>query len=270
MSSARQFGLTVTGSSGKQELVLCPFHEDKRASAWWHPQKELFYCAVCGFGLNAQQLAFRLGLELDEIAGDENFLPDFDLMDDTPYLDLGHADYHTPYYQNRGINAASCLRYGARFKASKPAAAVLPITNLQGHIVGAQYRYLDPEESGTRYRTMGLVQPVWPMHLLYELNPFYPLLLVEGVFSAMRLYTCGVPNAFALMGAKANQEIVDTLRSFECIFLYDNDSAGRRACEKMRHLNPLHHSFVISPSPDDMSEEEIKNLTHRLEKRLAL
>jgi hypothetical protein len=264
MSSARQFGLTVTGSSGGQELVLCPFHLDRHSSAWWNPTKELFYCAVCGFGLNAWQLANRLGVEYEEVIEWNAELGDLYLVDDEPVWELGQLVYHD-YFRERGIHEKVINAYGVRWKNAEPRGAVIPLTSLSGEIVGVQYRFQDEVTAGTRYKIHGKVPPVWPMHKLKDLHNGCPILLFEGVWSAMRVATwllrhphINLPT-FALLGAKANEEIVETLSPFNAVYLYDADEAGSRACKKMKELAPLSHSF-ITMSPDDMRDGEIENL----------
>jgi DNA primase len=58
---ARAVGLEVTGTSGGEELVVCPFHDDHNASATWNPKSDLFYCFTCGEGMNLEQLLRRTG-----------------------------------------------------------------------------------------------------------------------------------------------------------------------------------------------------------------
>lgn len=277
MTSARNLGLTVTGSSGREELVLCPFHSDKTSSAWWNPDKELFYCAVCGIGLNLVQLASRLNVALDEIASNANEnIQDYNLMVETPHYDLGEVKYH-PYFEKRKIDRQVFYMYGARFKDSIPIAASFPIYDLTNKVVGVQYRYLNPEETGTRYRTFGEVQPVWPMHELKWLVTTKTVIVTEGVFSAMRLSSHLYHNesstinliVLATMGAKANSKTLALLNPFKSIFLYDNDNAGRRACKKMRELAPLGHAYVLSTSPDDMNNTQLYELVDKVEKLYA-
>lgn len=269
MTSASAFGLSVEGTSGGEELVLCPFHDDRKASAWFHPKKELFYCAVCNMGLNGRQLAARMGLEYEGIKayGDEE-PPDFDLYDSSPPLELGE-EFYAMYMSQRGVKHSTCIEYGVRWKGGPSPAAVFPITTLGRVIVGAQYRYEKPELEGTRYRIIGDVTPVWPMHNLYALAPGSLLVVTEGVFSALRLHSFMEKNGvtgiypFALMGAKANTRILQLLSHLKPFFLYDKDDAGYKACTKMRSLGSDVRAFVTK-SPDDMSEGEMSILLNNL------
>lgn len=265
MTSARSFGLTVTGTSGGQELVLCPFHPDRHSSAWWHPTKNLFYCAVCGFGLNAQQLAKRLGVEYEEVIEWSAEPEEYNLVDESEPWNLGGDIYHD-YFRERGIHEKVIKEYGLRWMNTEPKGAVILLTSTRGEVQGVQYRYQDADRAGTRYKTYGKVPPVWPMHKLIEKRVNTPLLIVEGVWSVLRLETFNynhpeiIPfRPFALLGAKANEEIVNVLKPFRPLYLYDADEAGKRACKKMRELDPLTPCFV-SKSPDDMKDNEIAQL----------
>lgn len=103
-TSAKQLGLTVTRMSGEDELVICPFHEDRNASAWFSPKKELFFCSVCGVGYNLRQLVKLLDLvweDIDDYEPDEE--PVYNLIDNEAYILRGVKTYH-PYFEQRGIS----------------------------------------------------------------------------------------------------------------------------------------------------------------------
>lgn len=267
MTSARAFGLVVEGMSGGEEMVLCPFHNDTHASAWFNPRKELFFCAVCSIGLNAVQLCQRLGIER-EVELEEREPEDYNLIDDTPVLDLGKPIYHE-YFKQRGVMIPTAAHYGLRWKYNEPQAAVLPLTGLKGETLGAVYRYLEPDRAGTRYKKMGFTTPVWPMHHLKGLESMETLIVTEGAWSAMRLhsyfYTMGWKTTIvSLLGAKANQVIVDLLEPFDVFYLYDGDEAGKKACMKMRNLSPMSHAYTLSISPDDMTDEQLTEMLEKL------
>lgn len=273
MTSSKAFGLSVMGTSGGEELVLCPFHNDSNASAWFNPDKMVFYCAVCGFGLNAQQLIERLSLdiELDDLEEDSE-PKDYQLMEDNYLFPLGEFSYHS-YFAERGVHPEIAHLYRLHFRYEEPQAAVMPLTNLNADVVGVQYRYLDAIKAGTRYKTMGQVPPLWPMHFLKDYNRPDPLFVVEGAFSAMKLasyfYEMGLYRpCFALLGAKANQRIVDVLNGLPCIVLYDNDKAGIAASAKLRRFCPSGNIFNVSISPDDMDKRQLNQLMRKLHERI--
>lgn len=266
MISARVLGFEVARVSGGEEIIACPFHDDRTPSAWFNPRKGLFYCAVCNLGLNIAQLSDRLhlDLELDWYEEDDN-VEDYNLLTPNEPLELGTAQYHE-YFIMRDICEQTIQRYEVRWKYSKPEGAALAITDYVGNTMGVVYRYLNPEETGTRYQIKGNLYPVWPMHLLQYSGENDLVIVSEGAFSAMRIDSYAYERmgvhigSFALLGAKATQKIVDTLSSYKVVILYDNDNAGKNACTKMRRLAPHFHSYVLPKSPDDMDNAEVKKL----------
>jgi DNA primase len=259
---------------GKEQLVRCPFHHDTTPSATFNTDKELFYCFTCGFGLNGAQLAERLHLEeKPESNQDESEPEDYDMSNLSDTYDIGYASYEHPYLAKRGVSPVVAGQYRVGYKDSLPQAMVMPITALKGNVVGAQYRYLEPSMSGARYKTFGKVTPLWPMHML---NGMMEIVVVEGAFSAMRMstyltsrFSAFVP-VFATLGAKANQEIVDTVRPLVSVFLYDNDKAGRTACLKLRKLYPTVNAWTLNTSPDDMNDEQIEELMEKMIDRIGM
>src|SRR5687768_6517543 len=273
MSSARDFGLEVRGMSAGEEIVLCPFHSDGKPSAWFNPKKNLFWCAVCNLGLNAYQLADRLGVDYDDDSEVFYEPEDYDLVGEEERFDLGTTHY-SDYIFNRRISVLTMNYYDVRWIEEPYQAAVLPITNVVGAIQGVQYRFVNPEKSGTRYKTYGQVAPVWPMHHLNRFREGQLLVVTEGAWSAMRLHSWSLKKdrplvrAVALMGAKANTAIVDALRPFTPVYLYDGDHAGKNACAKMRQLSPTSFCWTVSVSPDDMSEDDIQTLIDKIREKV--
>lgn len=277
--SARQLGLTVTRMSGMDELVICPFHEDRNASAWFSPKKELFFCSVCGVGYNLRQLVKLLDIICEDIIDNDerDDEPVYNLIDDEAYILRGVKTYH-PYFGQRGISQVVAERYGLRWDSSVEA-AVLPITDAHGKENGCLLRYLYPEHHGTRYRFLGDTSAIWPMKFLPLDSYDNDMIVTEGGWSAMRLSTWieriqqdWMPQfyVYSLLGAKANGIISQLLsyRKGSVIFLYDNDRAGRRACQKMRRLMPQAHCYTLSKSPDDMDDDEIEELLTKLNNRV--
>lgn len=269
MVSAKDFGLQVTGGSGDEEYVLCPWHSDHSSSASFNRKKGLFYCYVCNLGLNTVQLQKELGTDLELEPDWSGKMPDdYDLLEETKTFELGEELY-APYFADRKIPHRTIMRYQVRWSESQ-GAAVLPLTSLRGKVQGVAYRFL---EGTTRYLVQGKPTPVWPMPLLVGIPRGTPLLVTEGAWSAMRLaafFEFEPFLALALLGAKANDAIVNTLRSFRVTFLYDGDRAGERACRKMRRLFPTANSWTLSTSPDDMTKDQLVDLFQKLEEKGAI
>lgn len=266
MISATDLGLEVVKSSGGEELVLCPFHSDRKPSSWFDPRKGLFWCAVCNIGLNVRQLCEKLNLQFDEVeayASETTGLEDLQLVDEVGNLDLGVELYHD-YMRDRNISQHTISSYGVRWREF-PQSVVFPIRNSLGRVIGASYRYLS---GPTRYRIIGEPTPVWPLPMLSENHTGGVVIVTEGAFSAMRLSQFTADFVLCLLGAKANRKVIETLRPFRAIFLFDGDSAGRRACLRMREDNPLAQAYTLSKSPDDMEDSELIQLVQKIEAKI--
>lgn len=272
MTSARDFGIVVVRTSGAEENIICPFHADSSPSASFNKAKGLFYCYVCGVGYNVSQLAEKLSIDLEEVEDGVEVLTDYDFISEDTPLELGEkvhfAKFSYEYFRKRNITPYTCSTYNLHFKEGSFPAAVFPVNNLRGDLIGAVYRFIDPK--GNRYVKVGQMTPVWPMFFLLTLKESQSIIVCEGVFSALRLHSffSGGYKYFpvlCLFGAKANQQIVDTLAPFRPIYLYDHDRAGITACKKMRQISPTSHAFTLSIAPDDMNDRQLIDLGVRLD-----
>lgn len=268
MLSAKTLGLTVVGNSGGHSLVLCPFHNDRRPSAWYNERKGMFYCAVCGFGVNQVELARKMGLDPDLIADmeaevDDYEPPDFSLIPDDVSINwYGSKGYH-PYFEVRGITANTAQLYGMRYHEN-PEAVAFPIMTPNGtFLIGSVVRYIDTAKTGTRYKKYGKITPYWPREHNKDVA-----IICEGGFSAMRMSKYRNEEqefCYAMFGARCNQELIDATWHFDkVVFLYDDDIAGERACHQMRKLNPTANSYTLSKAPDDMSTTELTYLWDKI------
>lgn len=263
MSSARDFGITVVRTSGAEENVICPFHADSSPSASFNKTKGLFYCYVCGVGYNISQLAEKLCIDMGDLDDEMEVLSDYDFVSgDTP-LEIGERVEWHKYYWERKVSGITCFTYDLHFKEGSFPAAVFPVKSLKGEVIGAVYRFTDPK--GNRYVKVGQMTPVWPMPFLKTFREGQPVIVCEGVFSALRIHSFFSDihshlAALCLFGAKANQQIIDTLNPFRPVYLYDHDQAGIKACKKMRQLSPTSLAFTLSTAPDDMTDEQLEDL----------
>ena len=151
---------------------------------------------------------------------------------------------------------------------------VVPIHNREGQLVAYMGRWPgDPPPGEPRYKL--------PKGFLKSLELFNahravehcgtPLILVEGVFSAMKIHQAGFPRVVALFGSSlsdAQEDLVARmLNGIDHILLsLDSDEAGTKATEEI--LPRLgRHAFVQTVSyanqdvaPDEMTTEAIVDL----------
>jgi DNA primase len=201
-------------------------------------------------------------LEIGDIGATSYELEDFNLISEVVELPRGEVK-ETAYTRSRRISYSTLAAYGVQATADS---IIFPFTDLRGKVTGTMSRYTDPEKVGTRYKIHGKRQPLWPMHWLKEratLNS--EVVVVEGAWSAMSLYQWDHYFVLSLMGAKAGAEIVEILAPFQTVYLYDDDVAGRNACKKMRRLG-VERAYVLPVAPDDMSVEQLEELTGKLDK----
>lgn len=263
MFDIRALGISVVKVSGGEEMVLCPFHRDSNPSAWFDPRKGLFWCAVCNLGLNYEQLCRRLKIEPEDLepSESEGRIPDYDLFEDTlgPLLSGGSLiPQGIDYVSRRGISGEAAQLYGLEWSEEQKA-VMFPITNMLEERIGAQYRYTSPT-SPTRYRKIGEMTPLWPLHWLRLLDPSKPLLVTEGGWSAMKISSQNSGRILSLLGAHAPNSLKDLLAPFSPVFLMDDDRAGRNAAAKLKKLNPLWRVFTLPTAPDDLEPEDIRAL----------
>ena len=264
MLSARQLGLEVYKSSANEDIVRCPWHDDRTPSATYNKSKGLFYCFTCGTGYNTEQLAEKLDIDLDDNEDALGLLEDYDLLVHHSSLEIGYPiRKEVPeYVAKRGISLETCIAYDLHYKEGAIPSVVMPVRNLRGELVGATYRFID--KVGYRYIKMCQTTPIWPMPFLHKYKEGESIIVTEGAWSAMKIHSFfGEIYPVALLGAKANHQILDILAPFRPIFLYDNDTAGIRACRKMRKLSPLVKAYTLTTSPDDMDKEQLWDLIYR-------
>lgn len=270
MISAKHLGLEVVRVSAGEELVKCPFHKDNRPSAWFRTDRGLFWCSVCQKGMNTGQLVAALGLDLDlnELLSEYAWeIPDLDLVSESVDLPYGTPGFF-PYMKARGIIQEVAQLYSLEYSVVSRS-IVIPFFDMFGIRIGTVQRYISPEAAGMRYKKTGTMVPVWPLPFLANFKTRDTFIVTEGPWSAMRISTVSIKRgargiAFSLFGAKANQEIVDVLSPFNPVFLYDNDTAGRNACRKMRSLAPHWNSYTLAKAPDDMNDVEIAELLEKV------
>lgn len=282
MTSITAFGLSPMGTSGGEQLLICPFHNDRSPSAWWNPIKDVFYCAVCGYGLSARQLAQKLGLNPDDFAEEEeefgSELFDYDLTEiDVDYMDtIIQYDEYPDYMQERNISreAMKLMKVGMLHSLTASSHAIhFNMTTVLGRRTGYVHRLILGSRDGRRYQKVGKMQPLWPAERLATMPVAIPFLVFEGPFSAMRNTSYWLEkgietNSFAMMGAHYNIGLVDMVRNLKPIFLYDHDKAGINACYQMRKILPSAPSFTLPISVDDMDDKQIENMHLKLMRKL--
>lgn len=252
----RAVGLDVVGTAGGEELVKCPFHDDKRASASWNPKSNLFYCFTCGFGMGIHELLKRTKSSIDAEAFIEErseHVVELDLSRPEAFRDSFGGMFYNDYLRARGVSEQVCIDYGVTVSADE-SKILFPVVNTYSKTLGRISR--STYETSTRYIKVGEQFPIWPMDHLVGLCYGEYIIVTEGLFSCLRIASVDKRiEVVSLAGAKANSGIVATLSSFNPIFIYDRDKAGIRAAKEMKRMKPEWTVLTSDPAPDDMHED---------------
>lgn len=268
-------GLSFT-YSGNDLLIKClnPEHEDKSPSLRIDKHTGIGHCFSCGFKLsifkyfdvinNFQDIkVFKIKEKIQKIYSDSVGL-------DFP---SGFSLYNKEY---RDISTQTLNHYEAFTHKDFENRIVFPLRDLTGKIRVFIGRHLY-SDVGKRYdvKPSGIPLPFFP----YDFKVINgTVILVEGIFDALKLIDNGIPNVVAIMGlqtinAKNYKEKIAPFKLMganKIIVLFDGDIPGRKQTEILLPL--LQSENLIADSidlPDDMdpgsmSTEEIEQLKKML------
>lgn len=237
--SARSLGLSVAGSSGNDELIVrCPFpeHDDRSPSASFNSAKGVIYCFGCGQSATANQVADLTGgyVQITNTPDTAKRIPE-NLW---RQLLRNNFAYRNEYLSKRYVSDDLVTKFGIRANANSiifPFRKNSPFTE---DIVGVQIRQFTKRP---KYLTFGEKVPLWPLDAKY--NTLEPLIICEGIFSALRLIEFGY-QSYATLGAMIKTDAKDYLRKYtKVIGIFDDDKAGYLACGRLLKLAP--HSKVL-------------------------
>lgn len=169
----------------------------------------------------------------------EKFPPEFlDRFPSLLALDMDERSIKiVDYLVMRGIARSVIDEFGVRFDAHvRTPTMIFPLTNEAGVIQVLRARTLAKSLYTINGRVLGYPKLVLPTinstgcwFGRHRVNPFQPVIIVEGEIDAMRLVTLGKSNVVASCTANVSQSQVNTLDIHSIILGYDNDMAGRRA-----------------------------------------
>jgi DNA primase len=185
-------------------------------------------------------------------------------------------DTHHCFFQQRGLSAHTLQRFEAGVwhgRGFLEGMAAVRLFDLRGLPLGYAGRRLDSEAA----RRHGKWK--WPSAFpksttLYNWHRAWPqaergLIVVEGVWSVMKLAQAGFPNAVALGGTAVSATQAGWLRgASRLVLILDGDSAGRDAMTRLeaRHLHPKLQTIALPPGvdPADLPEQKLRQLLSTL------
>jgi len=242
--------LDVKSVRGDEVLALCPFHGDSKPSFYLNLRKAVYYCWGCeakGYvGEKAKPDPQKVSHKaFDELIGRlyvNEYVEPFDLPGDYTCMkrfDIDNSMFWKYAVVTRKIKPHILRRFrlGYCYGGDYEGCVIVPLevgfaarsalSEVMTRVIrGRDERYLYP---------LGL--PIKKLMFNFQKHAKI-LILVEGVFDALRLISYGF-EATAMFGAKISYEQVKRLceaDAVEVVLAYDGDEAGERASLKAYNL----------------------------------
>lgn len=265
--SFAQNHLDVGTRSGNEVMVRCVFHDNPNSrSMQFNVEKGLWNCFSCGEGGGIKKLSRRLGIriaeepgaELNTLIGKLNSLRSQSTgevqLTVLPEDHLTRYDFPTLYWgpcsDDRRKPTGCTKSEGCKFHRwltpetidvfdlgydPMENAAIIPIRNFSGGLIGVIKRYLDPDvEFRYRYPKGFKRSTAFFGSWLVDHDPSDTVVLVEGSIDAIKVQQAG-HMAVAQYGSSITPEQVRLLLKMgvqRIVQMYDNDKAGRKAAEQ--------------------------------------
>ncbi len=295
------YGIDWLRKTGDELRGRCPIHAQAKGERAFHIslEKNVFNCFSCGAkgsqidfcmameGISVRAAALKmqewfLKGELDQRAHKKRAQPSpakarqqpekpADSVINPPLgfklrVDSGHE-----YGQQRGFSKELLQQFGAGFCLSKGMFSgrfVFELRDAVGRLVGYSGRSIDNSEP--KYLMPSSKKGFQKRHLLWnfhrevkEVGPDEPIVIVEGIWDALRVKEVGYP-CIALLGSSLSkqQENLIAQNFSRAILLLDGDQAGRIGTDEcLRRLGRRMFVKALTlpedQQPDTMSREEV-------------
>lgn len=179
-------------------------------------------------------------------------------------------------HEHRGICTATYNKFEAFTHPNYEGRIVFPLRNYSDNIYAFLGRYIHSDIS-PKYK-------VFPNKTPLGLQPKTPevykgsLILVEGLFDVLNLYTHGLKNVITCFGTKtAYQTIIENLAPYEILgvnkiyIMFDGDKAGHDSARKMEHIipdkfNPEIITLPENTDPGQLTKDQITEIKRGLYK----
>lgn len=258
MLSPEALGFDTYARVGSGEvLVLCPFHGDHHASMSVNLYSGYFHCFSCGASGGPGKLIARTGgklteldyiAELELVSREEREVSIYQLMQAGQQADSSNA-----YLISRGIEEAEMRRY--RIMDYRNCVGI-PLYDREEKLIGIQMR--NTTRNGIwRYRVIGSKPNVWHNRMWTPDNA--NILIVEGIFAAIRLCKYSIAPAVATMGAGHDGHI-ELLPDQYGRVMFDNDEAGRKGAARIL-VNTLNCSaYMPGVEADELDGKKLLDI----------
>jgi len=237
----------LSGDESGWTPVLCPLHDDNRASAainW----KLGFTCkAGCGGRSLSKLYQEIIG---GDVAEEKDELDSID-FDDAPVLDElkpasvfyeDAAGLFKHFVAERGISPQTYRALGVTFELNPTAKDFGYITIPNGAKRSVKRKFIDGMVGDRYVNSSGKGQPIYK---LPEVHDAKDVILVEGLFDLMALYEMGYRNVSAALTSSFKEKQAYEFKGKTVFVIFDNDYAGykgsRKAAEHLKEMgaNPI-------------------------------
>jgi 5S rRNA maturation endonuclease (ribonuclease M5) len=256
-------------TKGNYFEILCPFHPDTNIGSFGVNRIEGFYkCFSCGAKGPWNKLADELGMEKLKRLGEDTSVGAASMQDmkDGMTRALRRAGVEDPNKRHDKLRPIAdpwpekddWRHVGGKFLKKLGCVRVvdlkhntlrigLPVRNPDGDLLGYTCRALDPEDADPKYTPMAADRTGWRKKELPASDALFLVehairddwefvVLVEGPYDAIRLYSLGIP-AIAILGTNnwtpQKAATIGALGFRAVVVLMDNDDSGREAQAKI-------------------------------------
>jgi len=223
-------------------LCFCPSHPDKNPSALLFKDSGMLKCMSCGY------MEF---FSTDDFQ--RKYSPSF-VKEDVVYYNLSRTAMN--YLTGRGVNTNNLPDYVVSDKNNSGVGFLQ--RELNGGVIGLTVRLFNPISSTMRYIFYG-ERSNFTGSLARYYNERKPVIAFEKTFAALKVNSM-FDDCCAISTNGKNVDVKFWLRNFvksDIVFVFDNDSAGISARDKMRKVG--FNSYVTNNS-DELSEKDLRRL----------
>jgi DNA primase len=261
-------------TSGRDYLIHClnPEHPDSNPSFRVDKVSGVAHCFSCGFKTNVFKF---FGVFSNPVPIKVAQLKEKLLELKTLNQGLEPVQGHTPWTKSfRNISPQTLKHFGAFYTTQVEKLAdriVFPITDVTNKTVAFVGRHTLSQGNPRYVNYPSKVKlPIFPSYLPTEYNS---LVLVEGIFDMLNLYSLGLKNSACVFGTNTLQNNTkEKLMPFKAqgvthiYLMFDGDESGRKAAQMLKPLIEA-ENFVVEiislpdgTDPGELDQESVQSI----------